>query len=133
MNNVSCVMFHAKHDITVPNSEDKTHPEMNLLASGHDSGKIVFKMERERPAFAMVDLRECIGLYCISKDDYGKSNVQDARRSQGASAVLTARDRLAVFEKNYKFIFLKNEVVKKGALPVAVGVIFYESYGCMKY
>ncbi|KAK7320908.1 hypothetical protein VNO77_30846 [Canavalia gladiata] len=76
------------------------HPEMNLLASGHDSGKIVFKLERERPVFAMVDLRECIGLYCISKDDYGKSDIQDARRSQGASAVFTDRDRLTVFEKN---------------------------------
>ncbi|XP_021738685.1 coatomer subunit alpha-1-like [Chenopodium quinoa] len=78
MNNVSCVMFHAKQDIIVSNSEDKSirvwdvtkrtgiqtfrreqdrfwilaaHPEMNLLAAGHDSGMIVFKLERERPAF----------------------------------------------------------------------------------
>ncbi|XP_022986447.1 coatomer subunit alpha-1-like [Cucurbita maxima] len=80
MNNVSCVMFHAKQDIIVSNSEDKSiriwdatkrtglqtfrrehdrfwilaaHPEMNLLAAGHDSGMIVFKLERERPAFAI--------------------------------------------------------------------------------
>ena len=80
MNNVSCVMFHAKQDIIVSNSEDKSirvwdatrrtgvqtfrrehdrfwilaaHPEMNLLAAGHDSGMIVFKLERERPAFAV--------------------------------------------------------------------------------
>ncbi|XP_072959007.1 coatomer subunit alpha-1 [Typha angustifolia] len=80
MNNVSCVMFHAKQDIIVSNSEDKsiriwdatkrtglqtfrrdhdrfwilaTHPEMNLLAAGHDSGMIVFKLERERPAFSV--------------------------------------------------------------------------------
>ena len=80
MNNVSCVMFHAKQDIIVSNSEDKSirvwdvtkrtgvqtfrrehdrfwilasHPEMNLLAAGHDSGMIVFKLERERPAFAL--------------------------------------------------------------------------------
>ncbi|RZC55738.1 hypothetical protein C5167_014589 [Papaver somniferum] len=79
MNNVSCVMFHAKQDIIVSNSEDKSirvwdvtkrtgvqtfrrehdrfwilasHPEMNLLAAGHDSGMIVFKLERERPAFS---------------------------------------------------------------------------------
>ncbi|XP_022948234.1 coatomer subunit alpha-1-like [Cucurbita moschata] len=79
MNNVSSVMFHAKQDIIVSNSEDKSiriwdatkrtglqtfrrehdrfwiltaHPEMNLLAAGHDSGMIVFKLERERPAFA---------------------------------------------------------------------------------
>ncbi|KAI4318640.1 hypothetical protein MLD38_032316 [Melastoma candidum] len=80
MNNVSCVMFHSKQDIIVSNSEDKSirvwdatkrtgiqtfrreldrfwilaaHPEMNLLAAGHDSGMIVFKLERERPAFAL--------------------------------------------------------------------------------
>jgi hypothetical protein len=28
------------------------HPEVNLLAAGHDSGMIVFKLERERPAYA---------------------------------------------------------------------------------
>ncbi|KAK8940511.1 Coatomer subunit alpha-3 [Platanthera zijinensis] len=80
MNNVSCVMFHAKQDIIVSNSEDKSiriwdatkrtstqtfrrehdrfwilsaHPEINLLAAGHDSGMIVFKLERERPAFSV--------------------------------------------------------------------------------
>ena len=77
-NNVSCVMFHARQDVIVSNSEDKSirvwdmskrtgvqtfrrendrfwilaiHPEVNLLAAGHDSGMIVFKLERERPAF----------------------------------------------------------------------------------
>ncbi|KAM1213127.1 hypothetical protein PS2_004583 [Malus domestica] len=29
------------------------HPEMNLLAAGHDGGMIVFKLERERPAFSV--------------------------------------------------------------------------------
>lgn len=79
VNNVSCVMFHARQDIIVSNSEDKSirvwdmskrtgvqkfhrehdrfwilaaHPEVNLLAAGHDSGMIVFKLERERPACA---------------------------------------------------------------------------------
>eukprot|EP00201_Polytomella_parva_P004063 CAMPEP_0175079292 /NCGR_PEP_ID=MMETSP0052_2-20121109/24734_1 /TAXON_ID=51329 ORGANISM="Polytomella parva, Strain SAG 63-3" /NCGR_SAMPLE_ID=MMETSP0052_2 /ASSEMBLY_ACC=CAM_ASM_000194 /LENGTH=1320 /DNA_ID=CAMNT_0016349591 /DNA_START=62 /DNA_END=4023 /DNA_ORIENTATION=+ len=78
-NNVSCVMFHSRQDLIVSNSEDKSirvwdmtkrlcvhtfrrehdrfwvltaHPEVNLLAAGHDSGMIVFKLERERPAFA---------------------------------------------------------------------------------
>ncbi|PKI61256.1 hypothetical protein CRG98_018355 [Punica granatum] len=73
-------MFHARQDIIVSNSEDKSirvwdatkrtglqtfrrehdrfwiltaHPEMNLFAAGHDSGMIVFKLERERPAFAV--------------------------------------------------------------------------------
>ncbi|KAL2512962.1 Coatomer subunit alpha-2 [Abeliophyllum distichum] len=80
MNNVSCVLFHARQDIIVSNSEDKSirvwdatkrtglqtfrrehdrfwilsaHPEMSLLAAGHDSGMIVFKLERERPAFSV--------------------------------------------------------------------------------
>jgi coatomer protein complex subunit alpha (xenin) len=78
-NNVSCVVFHPKHELIVSNSEDRSirvwdiskrlgvqtfrrendrfwilaaHPEQNLLAAGHDSGMIVFKLERERPAFA---------------------------------------------------------------------------------
>eukprot|EP00760_Papus_ankaliazontas_P036590 PhM_4_TR834/c0_g1_i1/m.59589/K05236/COPA, RET1; coatomer subunit alpha len=76
VNNVSCVMYFK--DYIVSNSEDKTirvwdsnsrtalhmfrrdndrywilaaHPEYNLLAAGHDNGLVVFKLERERPAF----------------------------------------------------------------------------------
>lgn len=78
--NVSCVLFHARQDLIVSNSEDKSvrvwdmskragvqtfrrehdrfwimaaHPEVNLLAAGHDGGMIVFKLERERPAYSM--------------------------------------------------------------------------------
>ncbi|KAF9585928.1 hypothetical protein BGW38_010979 [Lunasporangiospora selenospora] len=29
------------------------HPELNLFAAGHDNGLIVFKLERERPAYAL--------------------------------------------------------------------------------
>jgi coatomer protein complex subunit alpha (xenin) len=76
---VSCVLFHPKADLIISNSEDKSlrvwdmskrvgvqtfrrehdrfwilaaHPNINLLAAGHDSGMVVFKLERERPAFA---------------------------------------------------------------------------------
>jgi len=76
-NNVSCVVFHPKHELIISNSEDRSirvwdiskrlgvqtfrrendrfwilaaHPQQNLLAAGHDSGMIVFKLERERPA-----------------------------------------------------------------------------------
>jgi len=76
-NNVSCVAFSNTKDILVSNSEDKTirvwdkqtrsaihtfrrendrfwcithHPTKNLLAVGHDSGMVVFKLDRERPA-----------------------------------------------------------------------------------
>ena len=76
-NNVSCVMFHPRVELVVSNSEDRSirvwdmgkrvcvqtfrrendrfwilaaHKTQNLLAAGHDSGMIVFKLERERPA-----------------------------------------------------------------------------------
>ena len=76
-NNVSCCLFHPKHELVVSNSEDRSirvwdvskrvgvqtfrregdrfwilaaHRSQNLLAAGHDSGMIVFKLERERPA-----------------------------------------------------------------------------------
>ncbi|KAJ3535115.1 hypothetical protein NM688_g7025 [Phlebia brevispora] len=79
-NNVSTALFHPKHELIVSCGEDKTvrvwdltkrsavqtfrrehdrfwvlavHPELNLFAAGHDSGLIVFKLERERPAFAV--------------------------------------------------------------------------------
>lgn len=76
-NNVSCCLFHPKQDLVISNSEDRSirvwdvskrvgvqtfrregdrfwilaaHKTQNLLAAGHDSGMIVFKLERERPA-----------------------------------------------------------------------------------
>mmetsp|Transcript_39923 Transcript_39923/g.58676 ORF Transcript_39923/g.58676 Transcript_39923/m.58676 type:complete len:1289 (+) Transcript_39923:107-3973(+) len=76
-NNVSCCLFHPKHELIVSNSEDRSirvwdvskrvgvqtfrregdrfwilaaHRTQNLLAAGHDSGMIVFKLDRERPA-----------------------------------------------------------------------------------
>ncbi|KAL7304902.1 hypothetical protein TKK_0002704 [Trichogramma kaykai] len=79
-NNVSCVLFHQKQDLILSNSEDKSirvwdmtkrtclhtfrreherfwvltaHPTMNLFAAGHDSGMIIFKLERERPAYTV--------------------------------------------------------------------------------
>lgn len=78
-NNVSCVLFHPRQDLIISNSEDKSirvwdtpkrtclhtfrrehdrfwtiaaHPTLNIFAAGHDSGMVVFKLERERPAMA---------------------------------------------------------------------------------
>ncbi|KAN0061992.1 hypothetical protein ACQY0O_005987 [Thecaphora frezii] len=79
-NNVSCALFHPRHELIISDAEDKTirvwdmgkrtavqtfrresdrfwvltaHPTLNLFAAGHDNGLIVFKLERERPAFAL--------------------------------------------------------------------------------
>ncbi|KII84248.1 hypothetical protein PLICRDRAFT_701838 [Plicaturopsis crispa FD-325 SS-3] len=79
-NNVLCALFHPKHELIVSCGEDKTvrvwdlakrtaiqtfrreqdrfwalaaHPNLNLFAAAHDNGLIVFKLERERPAFAV--------------------------------------------------------------------------------
>nr|NVI69591.1 coat protein (coatomer) alpha [Cucujiformia] len=79
-NNVSCVLFHPRQELLLSNSEDKSirvwdlskrlclhttrreherfwvltsHPNLNLFAAGHDSGMIIFKIERERPAYTV--------------------------------------------------------------------------------
>lgn len=79
-NNVCCVIFHPRQELILSNSEDRTmrvwdmskrnclmtvrrehdrfwmlaaHPEQNLFAAGHDTGLLVFKLERERPPFAV--------------------------------------------------------------------------------
>ncbi|XP_055945211.1 coatomer subunit alpha-like [Argiope bruennichi] len=79
-NNVSCVLFHPRQELILSNSEDKSirvwdlvkrttlytfrrehdrfwimtaHPSLNLFAAGHDTGMIIFKLERERPSFAV--------------------------------------------------------------------------------
>ncbi|CAN1836473.1 Coatomer subunit alpha-1 [Linum perenne] len=219
MNNVSCVMFHAKQDIIVSNSEDKSirvwdatkrtglqtfrreqdrfwilaaHPEMNLLAAGHDTGMIVFKLERERPAFAVsgdslfytkdrflrffeyssqkenqvIPIRRpgsaslnqsprtlsysptenavllcsdldggSYELYIIQKDSISRGDtVQDAKRGAGGSAVFIARNRFAVLDKSSNQVLvknLKNEVVKKGVLPIATDAIYYAGTGSL--
>jgi coatomer subunit alpha len=91
-NNVSCCIFHPRQDLMLSNGEDKTirvwdmskrtlllthrrendrfwaltaHPERNLFAAGHDSGFVVFKLEKERPAMSPGDG----GLFYI-KDRY---------------------------------------------------------------
>jgi len=87
-NNVSSALFHPKHKLIVLCGEGKTvrvwdlakrtaiqtfrreqdrfwalaaHPNLNLFAAGHGSGLIVFKLERERPAFSVFQDT----LYCV--------------------------------------------------------------------
>ncbi|KAI7731312.1 hypothetical protein M8C21_002588, partial [Ambrosia artemisiifolia] len=217
MNNVSSVLFHSRQDIIVSNSEDKSirvwdatkrtglqtfrrehdrfwilccHPEMNLLAAGHDSGMIVFKLERERPAFSVsndslyyvkdrflrfyeystqkdtqiIPIRRpgsatlnqgpktlsysptenavlicsdvdggSYELYILPKDSFSKGDTaQEAKRGVGGSAVFVARNRFAVLEKSTNQVLvknLKNEIVKKSALPIVTDAIFYAGTG----
>ena len=82
-------MFHPKEELIISNSEDKTiriwdiarqnqpivsrrddrfwileaHPNMNLMAAGHDTGLIVFKLARERPP---LDSNSKVVYYCKS-------------------------------------------------------------------
>ncbi|KAM1761994.1 hypothetical protein ACFX12_004692 [Malus domestica] len=145
------------------------HPEMNLLAAGHDSGMIVFKLERERPAFsvsgdsmyyvkdrgssnlnqgaktlsysptenAALICSDMEGgsyeLYVIPKDSFGRGDTaQEAKRGIGGPAVFVARNRFAVLEKSTNQVIaknLKNEIVKKSALPIVGDAIFYAGTG----
>uniref|UniRef100_A0A0N5AHK6 Coatomer subunit alpha n=1 Tax=Syphacia muris TaxID=451379 RepID=A0A0N5AHK6_9BILA len=81
-NNVSSVLFHPKAELILSDSEDKSirvwdmqkrtclhtfrhendrfwvlaaHPTLNMFAAGHDNGMVVFKIERERPAFSVYE------------------------------------------------------------------------------
>ncbi|KAK6042602.1 hypothetical protein COOONC_19893, partial [Cooperia oncophora] len=81
-NNVSSVLFHPKAELILSNSEDKSirvwdlqkrtslhvfrhenerfwvlsaHPNLNMFAAGHDNGMIVFKIQRERPAYCIAE------------------------------------------------------------------------------
>lgn len=80
VNNILCCQFHPFQDLIISVSEDKTirtwdinkrtgiqqfkrendkfwyvvaHSEINLFAAAHDSGVMVFKLDRERPAFSL--------------------------------------------------------------------------------
>lgn len=93
--NVSCCIFHPRLELILSNSEDKSvrvwdmskkagmqtfrrdhdrywvltaHPELNIFAAGHDNGLVVFKLERERPAYSVHDRT----LYYV-KDRYLRS------------------------------------------------------------
>lgn len=95
-NNVSSALFHPRQELILSVGEDKTvrvwdlnkrtsvqsfrrdadrfwvitaHPEMNLFAAGHDNGVMVFKLERERPAYT-VDKNL---VFFVNKEKYVKS------------------------------------------------------------
>ncbi|KAK2759825.1 hypothetical protein FQN54_002559 [Arachnomyces sp. PD_36] len=94
--NASACLFHPHQDLILSVGEDKTirvwdlnkrtsvqsfkrdmdrfwviaaHPEINLFAAGHDTGVMVFKLERERPASAIYQNQ----LFYITKDKLVRS------------------------------------------------------------
>ncbi|KAJ6114672.1 coatomer subunit alpha [Penicillium sp. IBT 16267x] len=94
--NASACLFHPHQDLILSVGEDKTirvwdlnkrtsvqsfkrdsdrfwviaaHPKINLFAAGHDTGVMVFKLERERPASAVYQNQ----LFYITKEKHVKS------------------------------------------------------------
>lgn len=94
--NIMCCLFHPYKDIIISVGEDKSirtwdlntrtplqqfkrendkfwyiaaHPTINLFAAAHDSGVMVFKLERERPASVLSQN----SLFFITNDKYVKS------------------------------------------------------------
>ncbi|XP_022914728.1 coatomer subunit alpha [Onthophagus taurus] len=100
-NNVSCVLFHPRQDVLLSNSEDKSirvwdmskrtclytsrreherfwvltaHPTLNLFAAGHDGGMVIFKLERERPAYTVFgNILYYVKERCLRKLDFTTS------------------------------------------------------------
>ncbi|PRP73576.1 coatomer protein complex [Planoprotostelium fungivorum] len=137
-NNVSCVLFHPKQDLILSDSEDKTvrvwdtnkrsgiqtfrrehdrfwilaaHPENNFFAAGHDSGMLVFKLERERPAFAshqgenMFYVKDRL----VQEFNYN-SNKEFPRFSIKARSGLHARTKSLVYSPENNAIILTSDV-----------------------
>ena len=93
---MSACLFHPHQDLILSVGEDKTiriwdlnkrlavqsfkrdtdrfwviaaHPEINLFAAGHDTGVMVFKLERERPASTVYQDQ----VFYVTRDKYVKS------------------------------------------------------------
>ncbi|KAL3318080.1 hypothetical protein Ciccas_003252 [Cichlidogyrus casuarinus] len=116
--NVSCVLFHPRQqDMLLSNGEDRNifvwdlnkrshiaqvrrdndrfwnivaHPNLNLFASGHDSGAVVFKLELERPAYQThkdyllyVKAKQLRKLHFTSAKDIPIMQLRDGRFSAG--------------------------------------------------
>ncbi|TSL47686.1 Coatomer subunit alpha [Bagarius yarrelli] len=185
-NNVSCAVFHPRQELILSNSEDKSirvwdmskrtgvqtfrrdhdrfwvlgaHPNLNLFAAGHDSGMLVFKLERERPAYAVygnmlyyvkdrflrqldfnsskdtavMQLRSTYDLYAIPREsDSQNPDAPEGKRSSGLTAVWVARNRFAVLDRMHSLLIknLKNEIVKKVQVPCCEE-IFYAGTGSL--
>ena len=118
-NNVDCVLFYPKQDVIMSAAEDKSirvwdlnkrtclhtfrrdsdrfwmlvsHKTQNIFAAGHDSGMVVFKLDRERPASTLHEnyLYYVKGNYLRRLDIVAKKDVEILKlRSMGRSPVTT--------------------------------------------
>lgn len=105
-------MFHPHQDLILSVGEDKTirvwdlnkrsavqsfkrendrfwviaaHPEINLFAAGHDNGVMVFKLERERPAYAINQNM----LFFVNKEKHVRS--YDFSKNQESLSMLSLK------------------------------------------
>ncbi|XP_017770594.1 PREDICTED: coatomer subunit alpha [Nicrophorus vespilloides] len=150
-NNVSCVLFHPRQELLLSNSEDKSiriwdmskricldtirrdherfwvltsHPTLNLFAAGHDAGMVIFKLERERPAYTVYGnllyyvkdrfLRKLD--FTTSKDTpvmqlrgFGKSPVYNMSFNPAENAVLVCTRSSNVDGNNYDLYLIPKE------------------------
>ena len=122
-NNVSCVYFHPRYDLIISDSEDHsikvwdstkrvcvqtflrnrdrfwilaTHPSQTLLAAGHDSGAVVFKLRRERIPLAV----SSVGCFYLHDQTYrlreltGKRETTLHQASRGPATMTESARRL---------------------------------------
>eukprot|EP00181_Compsopogon_caeruleus_P006723 CAMPEP_0184678970 /NCGR_PEP_ID=MMETSP0312-20130426/1791_1 /TAXON_ID=31354 /ORGANISM="Compsopogon coeruleus, Strain SAG 36.94" /LENGTH=1237 /DNA_ID=CAMNT_0027128113 /DNA_START=458 /DNA_END=4172 /DNA_ORIENTATION=+ len=125
-NNVSSAIFHPHRELVISCSEDKTikvwdlarricvhtfrrendrfwisaaHPRINLLAAGHDSGMVVFKLERERPAYSVTP-----NSLVYLKDNYVRTMDFHNGRDQPLMAV-RSQPNASIFSGGYAGLF----------------------------
>ncbi|OAF68265.1 Alpha-COP [Intoshia linei] len=122
-NHVSHVIFHPFKDIVISNSVDQTirfwdlnsricidshriendrfwclgvHPSNNLIAAGHDSGLMVFKLESERPAFCVC--KE--SMFYFSKNTVRRLDFK-TNRDEKVYSRTTTKNRIKALEYNF--------------------------------
>ena len=152
-NNVSCVLFHPRQELILSNSEDRTirvwdmskstalntfrrdgdrfwildaHPKQNLFAAGHDSGLIVFKLERERPAFVTHQGKKSCTLYYI-KDRHLRAYDFDSGKDTPKISVRKTSSNWKPYALSYnpaeKAILVSSEIGESSSLEAT-----YELY-----
>nr|CDS32611.1 E3 ubiquitin protein ligase CBL [Hymenolepis microstoma] len=152
-NNVSCAIFHPKQDLLISDSEDKTirvwdlakrscvatirrdsdrfwilaaHPSYNLFAAGHDEGMVVFKLERERPAWTL----HKDALFYVRDKQLRRLNFTTTKDSP----VMTLKDRGTPFAIAYNhiegsiIITSRPKFTESGTTSYTISQVTYDLY-----